>query len=622
MFSDLKYAVRSLLKTPGFTAIVVLTLALGIGATVAIFSMINAVLLRPLPYAQPQQLARIYTEFPNLPNGGLRRNWLSPGEYLDLRREAGTWQSLDAWITGGANIATGSDPMRVTASFVTGGLLQSLDIPALRGRLISRQDDEPGATRVAVISYRLWQRTFASDPGAIGRDILLNGRKHTIVGVMPPSFIFPPGEADVPDIWVPLQIDPANLGDRSSHNLSVLGRLKPGVTLHQAQAEFDSLVEQWGRTGSGHHFDPKDHTLVTYDFHEEVVRAVRPALQMLFGAVCFLLLIACVNVANLLLARAEVRQREIAIRGALGAGIWRLGRQFATESLVLAGVGTACGLLLAQCGLQFVKSANAATLPRAIEIGIDVRVVLFAVATSLITGLIFGLAPLIHVLKRNLQGAMKSGAASTASVGGTQRFRQVLIVGQLAFALILLTGTGLMLRTFWKLQEVDTGLDSSGVVTMSLSLPDSGYSREATRNFWTRLQERLTTLPGVENATLTTALPPFADTGSAGLQIEGFVPVKGGPTGGAADLMQFITPGYFDTLRVRLAAGRFFDARDDAQAPRAAIVNQTMARTFWGNESALGHRIRLPFSDDWYTVVGVAADVKNGGLERPTGTAV
>lgn len=433
--NDLTFALRQAMRNSGLSLTIVLTLALGIGATVAIFSVVNAVLLRPLPYAEPERLARIYTEFPTFPNGGLRRFSASTSEYFDLRRDTQSWQSIDAWSTRGANLVPVAEPMRVTSAFISGGLLGTLGVAPALGRLITPEDDTPGAALVAVISDGLWRRAFNGDRAVLGRDLLLNGRKHTVIGVMPGEFRFPIGEEDAAEIWVPLQIDPAI--PVNDHSVGLLGRLKPGIALPAAQAELDAFVQRQGESGARHHFDPKEHTIVTYGFHDEVVLPVRPALRMLFGAVCFLLLIACVNVANLLLARAEARQREIAIRGALGAGFARLGRQFATEGMLLSLLGAGLGVLFAQGGLLLIKFAGASVIPQALDAGMDARVMVFAASMGLLTGFVFGLAPLVHVIRRNMHGAIKSAAAATTGAASAQRFRHFLIVGQLALALVL-----------------------------------------------------------------------------------------------------------------------------------------------------------------------------------------
>jgi putative ABC transport system permease protein len=342
----------------------------------------------------------------------------------------------------------------------------------------------------------------------------------------------------------------------------------------------------------------------------------------LLGAVCFVLLIACVNVANLLLARAEARQREIAIRGALGAGLRRLASQFITEGFVLSFAGAALGLLLALGGLQLVKSASEASIPRASEIALDARVLFFAIGICVATGIAFGLTPLLHLAKQNLQGALKSAAASTTGTTGTQRFRHALVVSELALALVLLIGTGLMLRAFWNLQQVRAGFDPAGVTTALLALPRLSYPNDQSRkDFWTRLEERLKTLPGVENAALTTGLPPAKSAFFNTTEIEGFVPVPGGPEQNV-DFPQTVSKDYFKTFGIRLVEGRLFDERDTAGAPDVVIVNQTMARTFWGNDSPVGRRVRrgIGGTNVWCTVIGVVEDVKNHGLAQATGT--
>jgi len=622
LIQDLKYGVRMLLAKPGFTAVAVLTLALGIGATTAIFSVVNTVLLRPLPYAHSDRLVRVYTEFPNFPDGGLRRFWASAPEYLDIKREAKSWDSMDGWVNSGVNLAGQADPVRATASFITGNLLPSLGVSPLLGRAIIPADDDPAAPLTADISYGLWQRAFGGDPHIVGRETLLNGTKGTIIGVMPKDFHFPPGEVDAPDVWVPMQIDPAKPGGRASHFLSLLGRLKPGVTITQAQSELDALVQEWGKldTMKAHYLSPKNHPLVSYPFQQETVRGVRSALLMLLGAVALVLLIACVNVANLLLVRAEGRQREVAIRSAMGAGVARLVRQFVTEGVILSLLGAVLGLALAYGGLDLVKTTAAISIPRASEIGIDLRVLFFTLAISVLTGVFFGMAPLAHLVASNLHEALKSAGGATTTAAGAKRFRHGLVVVELALALMLLIGTGLMVRAFWKLQEVDAGFDPHHVLTMSVALPGSVYGDNAkVLSFWTRLQDRISSLPGVKAGAIATGLPPLRELNANDTQIENFVQVKGGPIQNV-DFWQIVTKDYFQAAGVRLIEGRLFDERDGPGAPNVAIVNQTMARTFWNHQSPIGRRVRPGFTDPWCTVIGVVADAKNAGLDKPAGT--
>jgi putative ABC transport system permease protein len=632
MFSDLKFATRSLLKTPGFTLLAAFTLAIGIGATTAMFSLVNAVLLRPLPYAEPAGLARIYTQI-QTPDGAQPRFRAATNEFLALRRDSQSWASLDAWSASAANVVTGSEPLRVNAAAVTGDLIETLGVQPVLGRLLLPQDDELGGPLVALISYRLWQNAFGGDPAVVGRDLMLNGARHSIVGVMPERFAFPIGESFTVDVWAPMRIDPDL--PVYDHSVWMLGRLKPGVSLTQAQAELDTLVARATVGSAFHHLDPNGHRALAYGLRDEVVRDVQPALRMLFGAVSFLLLIACVNVANLLLTRAEARQREIGVRSALGANLPRLARAFATEGVLLSLVGAALGVLLANAALATIAATDVVAIPLAADAGVDGRVLLFAVATGLATGVLFGLAPLAHVAKRNLHDVIRTAAAATTAGANRQRLRNALIVGQLALALILLAGTGLMLRTFWNLARVESGFDVRSVTTMSVWLRQQGYDGEAARVFWTRLLERSATIPGVESVALSSALPPLSNDFGWGTVIEGFVPVEGGPilSGrrpdgemmGLIDHYVLVSPGYFDALRVKLVAGRLFDARDDSRGAKAVIVNETFARAVWGEASALGKHIVPSLSatvSDTYTVVGVISDVKNVGIDKPTGTAL
>jgi putative ABC transport system permease protein len=621
---DLRHSVRMLRKNPGFTIAAIVCLMLGIGATTAIFSVVNAVLLRPLPYKDPSRLVRIYTEFPNFPNGGLHRFWASPPEFLDLRRDLKSWQSIDAWVDAGANIAGRTQPARVAASFVSGGMLETLGVSPVRGRLIEPADDKPSAPQVADISYGVWQTVFGGDPGIVGRETQLNGRKCTIIGVMARGFQFPPGDTPAPEVWSALQIDPAKPGSRSSHFLYLLGRLKPGATQAQARGELKSYETAMGEAHKSamteHYFNPKNHTLVSYGLQDEVVSSVRPALIMLLAAVGFVLLIACVNVANLLLARAEARRREIAIRSALGAGTARLAMQFVREGLLLSSAGALFGLGLAYGGLQMIKMTNAGSLPRAAEVGIDGRVLLFTIGATFLTGVLFGLAPLLGLAYQNLQDSLKDTVGSMRSAAGAQGFRRALVAGELAMALVLLIGCGLMVRGFWKLQQVHTGINTDHVITMNLNLPGASYPKsDQLVAFWTRMEDAITHLPGVQSAAIVSGLPPLRPPNMNDTKIDNFVKVKDGPIENV-DYYQVVSKDYFETMRIRLIEGRLFDERDAKDAPDVVIVNETMARTFWKNESPIGKRIQPGYGPPWCTIVGVVEDVKNAGLDRPAGT--
>jgi predicted permease len=624
LWQDIQFALRMMRKNLGFTTAAVLCLMLGIGATTGIFTVVNAVLLQPLPYSRPEQLIRIYTEFPTFPNGGLHRFWTSGPEFLDLRRDTHSWASLDAWITAGANLAGKTQPVRVAAAYVSGGLLETLGVTPVKGRLISQSDDAPGAPVVADISFGTWQSVFANDPNVVGRETYLDGLKCTIIGVMPKGFQFPPGEQEPAQIWTALQLDPAKPGNRGGHNYFLLGRLKPGVSAGAAQGELASLVQSYGekKVPKVHSFDPKNHTIVSFPLQAEVVSSVRPALLILLGAVVFVLLIASVNVANLLLARAEARRREIAIRGALGAGLVRLARQFVTEGILLALCGGILGVGLSLGCVRLVQLTNAGGIPRADEITMDWRVLVFTLGTSVVTGILFGLAPLAPLLVSGISESLKDTAGSTTAAAGAQIFRRVLVAGELAMALVLLIGCGLMVRAFWKLQEVHTGLNADNVITMHVSLPSGTYTDAAKiTDFWTRLDGRLTSLPAVQSAALVSGLAPMRPPNMNDTDIEGFVPTEGGPIQNV-DFYQAVSKDYFATMGIRLMDGRLFDGRDVQGAPDAVIINKTMAMTFWPNQNAVGRRVRPGGAKDWSTIVGIVDDVKNAGLDRPAGTEI
>lgn len=621
--SDLRHAVRMFLKNPGFAATAILCLTLGIGATTGIFSVVDAVLLRPLGYKRPDRLVRIYTEFPTFPNGGLRRFWTSGPEFFDLRRDLKSWDSIDAWINTGANIAGIAQPARVTASFVSGGLLNSLGVSPIMGRLIMPADDAPGAPVTADISYGLWKSVFAADPQIVGKQTLLGGQKCTIIGVMPRGFEFPPGEVDPPQVWSPIQLDPAKPGGRGSHNFYLLGLLKSGVTPAQAQGEMAAYVTtstEQHKSANEHYFNTKNHTLVSFPLQAEVVSGVRPALLMLLAAVAFVLLIACVNVANLLLARAEARRREIAVRSALGAGVARLARQFVTEGLLLSGCGALLGLIFAYVGMRVIQLTNAGAIPRAAEIGVDMHVLLFTIGAALLTGVLFGLAPIVPIALQNLHDSLKETVGSSTGTAAAQGFRRALVAGELALALVLLIACGLMVRGFWNLQQVHTGVNAENVITMSVALPQTSYPKnEMIDGFWSRLEERLTHVPGVQAAALASGLPPMRPPNMNDTHIEGFVRKEGGPIENI-DYYQTVSKDYFQAMGIRLIDGRFFDERDVAGAPDVIIINQTLAHTFYGTQNPIGRRIQPGMSGPFCTVVGLVDDVKNAGVDRPTGT--
>ena len=623
LVQEIRLAARSLWRSPGFAAAAIACLALGIGATSAIFSVVNSVLLRPLAYQQPERLTRLYTEFPKFPNGGLRRFWTSGPEFVEMRRDLKSWRTLDVWQIGGVNIAGGSEPVRATGSFVSGTLLGTLGVQPKLGRLLTPEDDQPGAPRTVVISSGLWSRVFGNDPKVLSRDVWLDGQKTNIVGVMPDGFQFPPGETEPPELWTPTQINPASPGGRGGHRWYLLGRLKDGVSLDQARSEAAQYVNALGPKAGpdgNHFFHPENHPLVMFSLQEEVTGAIRPALWALFAAVGFVLLIACGNVANLLLARAEARQREIAVRRAMGASAPELIRQFVIEGTLLSLSGAVLGLMFAWGALRLILSASAGSLPRAAEIGLDGRVLGFTVLISIATGVFFGLAPLAQSMPRALAETLKAAGGRTTATKQAHLLRRFMITAEISLSLVLLIGAGLMVNAFWKLQAVRTGFQPANVLTMRLALPRELYKTPADMlAFWTRLEERLETIPGAVSTSVVSGLPPVRPLNANDTQIEGFVRKEGGPIQNI-DYWNSVGTRYFKTLGVPLIEGRLFTASDGASAPPVLVVNETLARIYWPGQSALGKRMKPAFQGEWRTIVGVVADVKNSSLDKPAGT--
>lgn len=620
MLQTVRYALRSLGRTPNFTIASLLCLALGIGATSAIFSIVNAVVLRPLQYPDSNRLVRIYTEFPTFPNGGLHKFWVSDSEVFDLQKSAKSFDVIGASTTTGVNLAGLNRPTRVAATFVSSEVPRMLGVQPFMGRLISKQDDSPGAPAVLMLSYGLWQRVFGSDPQIIGKETTLNNAKATIIAVMPQGFAFPLGQTDATEVWSALQLDPAHVNP-GGHNYDVLGRLAPGVTLAQARSEMVGLVMHWGESASPnqHVFSPKNHYPSLYLFYDEVVGGVRKAMVLLLGAVVLVLLIACVNVANLLLARSEARQREIAVRCAIGAATSDLAKQFIVEGLVLSLTGAMLGVGVAFGSLRLIESANSGSIPRVTEIALDFPVLLFTLAVSLLIGVLFGLAPFIHVSAIRVFETLKSSSGRLSSGVASKRFRNGLVVVQMSMAFILLAGADLMIQSFWKLQQVDPGFNPNGLLTFNLSLASDAYKDPSSKiAFWSNLQQRLQALPGAISVTLAGDLPPVRREVDNDTEIEGFVPVPNGPIQNVA-FYQAIGDHFFHSLGARLIEGRLTDSRDENENSPGLVVNATMARTFWPHQSAVGRRIR-PGTKVWCRIVGVVADIKNVGVDKPVGT--
>ncbi len=619
LLQDLRYAGRLLTRSPGFTLLTVLTLALGIGANAAIFSVVDGVLLTPLPYRQPDRLTAIYSQFPAL---GFDKFWVSAPEYLELRRWNSSFQDVGAYTAGEVNVEGKEQPLRVRAAAATASLFSVLAVDPVLGRAFTEAEDLPNVEKTVVLSHGLWMRAFEGDRGVLGKRVIIDGEPRTILAVMPPSFDI--GSQRI-EAWVPLALDPASPGNRGGHFLYLVGRLKPGATLASSRSELGGLLARWQKEFPDNHSPrPNDHPLVIKPLLEDLVGDVRPRVVMLAVAVGLVLLIACLNVANLLLARAEGRQREIAIRTALGAARGRLLQQFLTESVLLSLCGGVLGLLLAVWGVKAIVALNAASIPRVESIGVDARAVGFTLAISLLTGLLFGLAPALHVRGAAFFASLKEGGARSTAGLVAQWFRSGLVVVEITLATLLVIGAGLLLKSFWMLQEVNPGFEAGGVLTFRVALPDATYPEDPkVIAFWRDLTARLAALPGAEGAAAMTGLPPKRDVNANDTEFEG---VPGPPEGPIqnVDYWQFVTRDYFRTMKIPLISGRIFGPTDAQGSPGVVVVNQTLANVFWPHQNPLGKRLRGPGPDDaplpWLTVIGVVADVKQGGLDQKTGT--
>ena len=494
LLEDLRFSYRMLIKKPAFTLIAVATIALGIGANSAIFSVINAVLLNPLPFPDSEQLVMVWGK---LPAHELEKLNASPAEFVDYRDRNHTFSAAAVYASLGRNLTGAGEPERHTVTFVTADLFPLLEVQPLHGRAFFAEEDRPGHEQVVILSYGLWQRRFAGDERIVGQSVMLDGKSHTVVGVMPASFQFPDGETA---IWKPMAFTAEDLNEdsRGSHYLNLIGRLKPGVTLEQAQADIASIARQMQQDHPDHYEESSGWGANVVSLRDEIVGDTRLILIVLLCAVGFVLLIACTNVANLLLARAATRRREIAIRQALGAGRWRIIRQLLTESLALSLAGGALGVLLALWGEDLLAPLVPASLPRAGEIDLDARVIGFTFALSLLTGIFFGIIPALQATNLNLNETLKEGGGKATESKGRLRLRGLLVAGEIALALVLLVGAGLMIKSLYRLQQVDLGFDPANVVTMRLALPQSKYPEPVRqRDFFDRLTKRIDALPGV-----------------------------------------------------------------------------------------------------------------------------
>ncbi len=612
---DLRYALRGLRQRPGFTLVAVLTLALGIGANTAIFSVVNGVLLRALPYDQPERLAMIWGHRSQQPQAEL-----SVPELYDLRERTRAFAGVAAFADGNINLTGSGAPERIRAGYFTANAPGLLGVTPVLGRGFTAEEDSPGGPAAVLLSDGLWRRRFGADPGVIGRVLTLDEAPTTVVGVMPPGFQLPSHYAGAPrEMWAPLQLDPAiNRSERGWHFLEAIGRLRDGVTLEAASAETSTLMRGMLAAYPTEYTPEFDGSATAVS--QEVVGDVRPALLVLLGAVALLLLMACANVAGLLLARSEARQREIALRTALGAGRSRLVRQLLTESLLLAVAGGLVGLLLAVWGVQGLLLAAPASVPRLDTVGIDVRVLGYTLAVTVITGILFGLAPAVHALRGDLTGALTDGGRAGTSGRRRQRVRQALVMGQVAVALVLVTGAGLLVQSFIRLRQVDPGFVPARLLTARVELSPVRYgANDVKRRFYETLLERLQAMPGVRAAATARALPMTGklEIGDWSFVLEGQASSPPLPTDYHPADWQVVSPGYFATMGIPVQQGRDFAAADRLGAPGAIIVNRTLARQVWPAGDALGRRVLLGGGGTdsvWRTVVGVVGDVRHRGL--------
>jgi predicted permease len=604
---DLRFGARTLARNPGFACVAVLTLALGVGATAAIFSVVSAVLLRPLPWSEPDRAVMIWSRWT-----AFDKTWVSDGEVNDYRKETRTLNEIAAWDDGQVNLTGDGDPERVSAGTVTANLFSVLGVAPIRGRVFTPQEDVPNGPKVAILGYGLWQRRYAGDPSILGRTIQIDGAPHEVVGIMPADFVLPTDfQNPAPSaLWTPNGWDRAST-DHGNHGFYAAGRLKPGATVAQARDDLHVIAQAW--TNRGLYPQPMQFDTVVVSLREEVVGTVRRAIWLLFGAVGFLLLIACANVANLLLARAEARQREMAVRTALGASAGRVIRQLMTESLVLAGISAAGGLALAASGVRLLTWWNPSSIPRVAGTSVDWRVLLFTIGVALATTVIFSVAPAARLLRADLTDSMKEGGGATTG-GGRRRFRNGLVVAEMALAVVLLVGAGLMLRTLWSLQRIDLGFNPTGVLTMRIALPQASYKdADQVVGFYSRLVDQIRGIPGVTAAGAARSLPLGSTIGDFGLRVDGYVPPPG--TNAKGD-WQIATDGYLQAMGEQVVRGRGIERTDTTNGQLVGLVNEEMARRYWPGRDAIGGRFRVGGRADrpWVNVVGIVKDVRHNGV--------
>ena len=623
MLSEIKVALRGLTKSPGFTAIAIVTIALAIGANTAVLSLVNALLIRPLPYKDPQQLVLIWEQFANQ---GLERIPVSAPEYQDYEKELKSYESIAAFDYVDLNLTGGEMPERVQGSVVAPSLFPLLGIQPIKGRTFAANESEQGRDDVVVISARLWGRRFNSDPAVLNSKILLDGRSYTVAGIMPASFDFPiplfglQGNqfAGRVDIWKPVSFTKDELEQRGGRSYGVIGRLRNGVSAKQAQAELNTIIANWIPRFKENYAVETGFGARVYGMQDQVVGGMRPALLILLGAVALVLLIACANLTTMLLARGGSREREMAIRVALGASPLRLLRFLLVESVLLSVIGGLVGIALAIWGLDVLAAVGAKTVPRLREVNLDATVLSLTFVVSVATGVLFGIAPALASAKPELTEALKEGGRGAGVGVRCNQLRNTLVVSEIALALVLLIGAGLLMKSFVHLQNVNPGFNPKNVVTAELSLPVSKYPRgKPVSDFYAEVLRRVSAIPVVEAAAFANVLPLSGSNTDNSFHIEGRneMVTKVFPD----EEIRCITPDYFHVLQVPLMKGRFFNEADNADAPGAVIINQAMAKKYWPGEDAVGKRINFGDSDPakikWFTIVGVVGDMHHQGLD-------
>ena len=596
---DVRYGLRTLARAPGFTVAAVLALALGIGATTAIFSVVDAVLLRPLPYDHPDRLAVVLTR---------GTGPVAPGNFVDWRRDASSFDRMGAAESWGTNLGGEGRPEHVEGVRVTSDIFPLLGVRPQLGRIFTPDEDQPGKAQVVVLGHRLWQRRFGGDASVVGRSITLDGVPHVVVGVMPRGFEFPPFWATGAEVWAPLPLAD-RAGSHTGQSLRTFARLAPGASLERARAEMATITGRMEKEYPG-----TNRNVVVRTLDDIVVGDVRSALLILLGAVAFVLLIACANVAHMLLARASARHKEVALRAALGASRARVIRQLLTESIVLAAIGAVAGVALAAATLRALIAISPGNLPRLETAGLDGRVLAVTLLVSLVTGITFGLVPAVQASRFDLTGSLREGEPGSTVGAGRHRLRRLLMASELALALVLLVGAGLMIRTFVALRRFDPGFDPRRVVSAVVSLSGSRAEEPARRlAFYDEVLGRVRALPGVVAASAINHLPLAGDVWGFPFHVEGRPPDPPGESPSAS--FRVVLPGYFRTMGLPLLRGRDFTDDDRLGAPGTIIVNEWLAERFWPGADPIGKRLTLGAGDkdpEWLTVVGVAHNAARG----------